>query len=222
MSMGDEGRKDRDSGEPKWMRGTMIGFLLGDVSYDMFIRKFKNVLIGFGHWLFKEIDEGIAIDWKSREPLKKNRIRGETRRADGTVKKQWRDWDDALDLLRLTEDWAEWKRDKDYYFKKRPHLWVFMMQSVNEAVDTELCTHSTFEDLRRQENTLGLWVLFQEITKGVATNNASLLKQHWEGLRYVVGNSITGFWLAYDSGWEQCDHAAPNAEAKIPDSTKAW
>jgi hypothetical protein len=220
--MADEEREERGVGDPRWSKNAMLGFLLGDVSWDTYKRKFMNVLIGFGRYLFQEIDSELKIDWARKEPLKTRWVMGKERRPDGTVRKKKRAWDDNLDSEKLKEERSDWKYNKEQYFKKRPHLFVFMLQSVNLSVDIELSAHPTYSKIRREDDTLALWMLFQEVTRGIAMNNSSLLKQYWESLRYIAGNNIVTFWVEYDSAWEQCDHAATSEESKIPDSTKAW
>jgi hypothetical protein len=57
-------REERGDGDLRWSRDAMVGYHLGDVSWDTYKLKFMNVLIGFGRYLFQEIDTKLLIDWK--------------------------------------------------------------------------------------------------------------------------------------------------------------
>ncbi|KAJ1395612.1 hypothetical protein B484DRAFT_438972, partial [Ochromonadaceae sp. CCMP2298] len=111
---------------------------------------------------------------------------------------------------------------KEFYDKKKLALWPTIMSTLTSAVYSEVSAHKTFGELRREGNTLVLWLLLQEITRGLAQNNSSELKALWEAMRYVANMSITDFMLEFMSLIEQIDMATNSNCAKMSNSTKCY
>jgi hypothetical protein len=122
----------------------------------------------------------------------------------------------------MQKRWKVWNATKEFYEKKKLALWPTIMSTLTSTVYSEVSAHKTFGELRREENTLGLWLLLQEITRGLSQNNSSALKAMWEAMRYVANTSITDFMLEFMSLIEQIDMATDSNGAKMSNSTKCY
>ncbi|KAJ1419573.1 hypothetical protein B484DRAFT_466092 [Ochromonadaceae sp. CCMP2298] len=183
--MGD--MRDDEYGESRDSDRIMRGNKLGEVSHDMWKRKFLDISVKFGMENLLELETETQWAWEDDEPLEEDEVEVSVRnRTTKVISKSLKPWDEERDREPLQKRWK------------------------------------TFGELRREGNTLGLWMLLQEITRGLAQNNSSELKALWEAMRYVAGTSITDFMLEFMSLIEQIDMATDSNGAKMTNSTKCY
>jgi hypothetical protein len=97
-------------------------------------------------------------------------------RTTQIISKTFKVWDEARDREPLQKRWKVWNAKMEFYERKKLQLWPTIMSTLTSTVYSEVSAHKTFGDLRRMGNTLGLWLLLQEITRGLSQNNSSELK----------------------------------------------
>jgi hypothetical protein len=219
--MGD--KRDDDSGESREQDRIMRGYKLGDVSHDMWKRKFLDVAVRFGMEVLLELETETLWAYEEDEPLEEDEVEVSVRnRTTQIISKTFKVWDEARDREPLQKRWKVWNAKMEFYERKKLQLWPTIMSTLTTTVYSEVSAHKTFGDLRRMGNTLGLWLLLQEITRGLSQNNSSELKAMWEAMRYVAGTSITDFMLEFMSLIEQIDMATDSNGAKMSNSTKCY
>ncbi len=108
--MGD--KRDDDSGESREQDRIMRGYKLGDVSHDMWKRKFLDVAVRFGMEVLLELETETLWAYEEDEPLEEDEVEVSVRnRTTQIISKTFKVWDEARDREPLQKRWKVWPRE---------------------------------------------------------------------------------------------------------------
>jgi hypothetical protein len=214
--------EEREKSTSREIDRVMREYSLGEVSLDMWSREFLNLVVGMNTELYIELESKEKFDWEISRPLAFVSI-PDIRTRRGVRETYNRLWNDARDGDKLAKETEVWEKMQVDYTRAKKKLWPITMSTLTSEVRTEVMGHSKFPDLARVGDTLGLWDLLAEIVQGITMNNTTLLRQRWEALRFLLGNSFATFMTRFNSYISQIDHAAAGCnESPLSDSTKTY